>query len=80
MNGRDGTTVFLPLGSKIGGQINHEKPSAGQFLTREQGSYIYKKVESGKTINVETIQQEMEQEEQLNKLMICVEKPIHIEN
>ena len=54
--------------SKIGGQINHDRPSVGQFLTREQASYVYKKVESGETINVDTIQQEMEQEEQLNKI------------
>ena len=68
MNGKDGTTTFLPLASKIGGQINHDRPSVGQFLTREQASYIYKKVESGETINIDTIQQEMEQEEQLNKI------------
>ena len=36
-------------------------------MTREQASYIYKKVESGETINIDTIQQEMEQEELLNK-------------
>ena len=42
MNGRDGTTAFLPLDSKIGGQINHDKPSVGQFLIRDQASYIYK--------------------------------------
>ena len=68
MNGKDGTTAFLPLDSKIGGQINHDRPSVGQFLTREQASYIYKKVESGEIINIDTIQQEMEQEEQLNKI------------
>ena len=68
MNGRDGTTTYLPLDSKIGGQVNHDRPSVGQFLTREQASYIYKKVESGETINIDTIQQEMEQEEQLNKI------------
>ena len=45
MNGRDGTTAFLPLDSKIGGQINPNKPSVGKFLTREQTRYIYKKVE-----------------------------------
>ena len=39
----------------------------GQFLTREQAGYIYKKAESGETINVDTIQQEIEQE-QLNKI------------
>ena len=66
MNGRDGTTAFLPLNSKIGGQINHNRPSVGQFLTREQAIYVYKKVESGEMINVNTIQQEMEQEELLN--------------
>ena len=68
MNGRDGTTAFLPLDSKIDGQINHNKPSVGHFLTREQVSYIYKKVESGEMINTDTIHQEMKQEEQLNKI------------
>ena len=37
-------------------------------MTREQASYIYKKVESCETINVDTIQEEKEQEEQLNKI------------
>ena len=68
MNGRDGTTTFLPLDSKIGGQINHNRPSIGQFLTREQANYVYKKVKMGEMINVKTIQQEMEQEEQLSKI------------
>ena len=68
MNGRDGTTAFLPLDSKIGGQINHDRPSLGQFLTREQARYIYQKVKSGETINIDTIQQEMEQDEQLDKI------------
>ena len=68
MNGKDGTTALLPLDSKIGGQIKiHDRPIEGQFLTREQASYIYKKVESGETITIDTIQQKMEQEEQLNK-------------
>ena len=31
MNGRDGTTTFLPLDSEIGGQINHNRPSIEQF-------------------------------------------------
>ena len=69
MNGRDGTTTFLPLDSKIGGQVSHDRSNIGQFLTREQASYVYKKVEMGKVINVNTIQQEMEQGEQLIKLM-----------
>ena len=34
MNGRDGTTTFFPLDSKIGGQVGHDMPNVGQFLTR----------------------------------------------
>ena len=68
MNGRDGTTTFLPLDSKIGGQINYNRPIVGQFLTREQASYVYKKIGSVKIINVDTIEQETDQEEQLNKI------------
>ena len=47
MNGRNGTTTFLLLDSKIGGQIDHNRPSVGHFLTTEQASYVYKKVEMG---------------------------------
>ena len=65
MNGRDGTNLFLPLDSKICGQVGHVKPNVGQFLTRQQANYIYKKVETGEIINTDTIQQEIEQE-QLN--------------
>ena len=55
MYGRDGTATFLPLNTKIGGQVNDNRPSVGKFLTREQGRYIYKKTESGEIINIETI-------------------------
>ena len=41
MNGRDGTTIFLPLDSKIGGQVSCDRPNVGQFLTREQANYVY---------------------------------------
>ena len=68
MNGRNGSTAFLHLNSKIGGQVNNNRPSIGQFLTREQSRYIYKKTESGEIINMETIQQELEQERQLDKI------------
>ena len=40
MNGRSGPTTFLPLDSKKGGQINYNRPSVGQFLTREHASYV----------------------------------------
>ena len=68
MNGRDGTTAFLPLDSRTGGQNINHRPSVGQFLTREQTRYIYRKVETGEIINTDTIEQEMEQEEQLSKI------------
>ena len=68
MNGRNGPTAFLPLSSQIGGQVNNNRPSIGQFLTRQQASYIYKKTGSGEIINTETIQQELEQERQLDKI------------
>ena len=68
MIGRNGTTAFLPLDSKIGRQGRNDRPNVGQFLTREQTNYIYKKIETGEMINTDTIQQEMEQEEQLTKI------------
>ena len=55
MNHRDGTAAFLPLNTKIGGQVNDNRPSVGQFLTREQTRYIYMKIESGEIINIEAI-------------------------
>ena len=46
MNGREGTTTFLPLDFRIGGQ-NKESLTVGQYPTRDQTRYIYKKVETG---------------------------------
>ena len=68
MNGGNGTTAFLPLNTKIGGQVNNNRPSIGQFLTSKQARYIYKKTESGEIINTETIQQELEQETKLGRI------------
>ena len=68
MNGRDDTTTFLPLDFGIGGQSRDSCPTLGQYLTRDQAKYVYKKVETGETINMDTIQQEIEQEKQLNRM------------
>ena len=57
MNGRDGATAFLPLDSKICGQGRNSHPTVGQYLTREQAKHIYKKVEAGQTINVDTMKE-----------------------
>ena len=63
MNNRDDTTTFLPLDSRIGGQ-NRDNPKVGQYLTRDQTRFMYKKVETEEIINAHTIQQEIEQERQ----------------
>ena len=47
MNGRDDATTFLPLDFKTGGQNKDNHPTVGQYLTRDQARYIYKKVETG---------------------------------
>ena len=68
MNGRDGTTTFLPLDAKIGGPDRCTHPAVVQYLTREQTRYIYKKVETGEIVNINTMEQEMEQERQLDRM------------
>ena len=68
MNGRDDAATFLPLDFKTGGQNKDRHPTVGQYLTRDQTRYKYKKVESGESINADTVQQEIDQEKQLSKL------------
>ena len=68
MNGRDDATTFLPLDFRIGSQSRDSYPTVGQYLTRDQAKHVYNKVERGKTINVDTIQQEIEQDKQLNRM------------
>ena len=68
MNGRDGTTTFLSLDSRIGGQGRDSRPTVGQFITIEQVKYIYRKVETGEIKNTDSIEQEMEQEKQLSRI------------
>ena len=67
MNVRNDTATFLPLDFRIGGQSRESYPMVGQYLTRDQVRYIYKKVETGGTINTYTVQQEIEQEKQLSQ-------------
>ena len=68
MNGRDDTAAFLPLDFKIGGQNKDGCPTVGQYLTRDQARYIYKKAEAGESINADMVQQDIDQEKQLSKL------------
>ena len=57
MNGRNDTAIFLPLDFKIGCQSRDSHPTIGQYLTRDQVRYIYKKVETGGMINTDMVQQ-----------------------
>ena len=68
MNSRDDATTFLPLDFQVGGQSRDSYPTVGQYLTRDQAEYVYKKVETGETNNMDMIQQEIEQEKQLNRM------------
>ena len=68
MNGRDDTATFLPLDFKIGGKSRDSHTKVGQYLTRDQARYIYKKVETGGMINTDIVQQEIEQEKQLSRM------------
>ena len=61
-------TAFLPLSPKIGGQVNNNRPNVGQYLTREQANFVYRKTELGEVINTEALQQELEEERQLNRI------------
>ena len=40
----------------------------GQYLTKKQANYVYKKTELGEVINTETLQQELEHERQLYRI------------
>ena len=68
MNGRDDATTFLSLDFRIGGQSRDSCPTVGQYLTSDQARHVYKKVETGETINADIIQQEIEQEKQQNRM------------
>ena len=59
---------LLPLDVKTGGSSEDSHPTVGQYLTRDQTRHVYKKVETGESIDADMVQQEVEQEKQLNKL------------
>ena len=59
---------FLPLDFESGGTSENGYPTVGQYLTRDQTRHVYKKTETGESVNADTIQQEVEEEKQLNKI------------
>ena len=68
MNGSNDATAFLPLDFKVGGQSRKSHPTVGQYLTRDQVRYIYKKIETGGMINTDAVEHEIEQEKQLSRI------------
>ena len=62
MEGKDGATSFLPIGSKTGGEINYIKNREAMCLTEKQANHVYKKVEEGGIINVNTLKKELDQD------------------
>ena len=51
----------MPIGSKTGGEIKYIKNREAMCLTEQQANHVYKKVEEGGIVNVNTLQQELEQ-------------------
>ena len=62
VKGKDGTTSFLPIDDKTGGKDSYIQNKDTMYLTENQASYVYKKVEQGNIINTETMKCEIEQE------------------
>ena len=62
IKGKNSTTPFLPLNCKNGGSVRYVKDRKAICLTQEQTRYIYKKAESGSEIKVDTMQQDIDNE------------------
>ena len=61
IKGKDGTTSFLPIRSKTGGEIKYIKNREAICLTKKQANHIYKKVEEGKPVTMNTAPQGLDQ-------------------
>ena len=58
----------MPLNANIGGQIKSNRNKVTRYLMEDQAKHIYMKVESGNIINIATIKQEMDQDQELDRL------------
>ena len=59
VKGKNGTTSFLPVDSRKGGNVTYIRNAI--CLTEDQTRYIYKRVEQGSNLNTETMKQEIKQ-------------------
>ena len=64
IKGRNDPTAFLPLNTNIGGKIvqNSYVHKESKYQSEEQAKHVYKKVESGRMIDINTPKQETEKE------------------
>ena len=71
VEGKNDPITFLPLNLNIGGQItpcNKYEYKESIYLTEEQATHIYKKVECNNIINSSNLKQDIEQDQELSKL------------
>ena len=69
IKGKNNPTAFLPLNVNVGGQIRSDKHKykENKYLTEDQARHIYKKVEPGNIIDINTLKQEIDQDQELNR-------------
>ena len=60
----------MPLNANIGGHIrsNKYKYKENKYLTEDHARHVYKKVESGNVININTLKQEIDQDQEVSRL------------
>ena len=70
VEGKNNPTAFLPLSTNIGGQIRSDKHKykENKYPTEDQARDVYKKVEPGNITNINTLKQEIDQDQELNRL------------
>ena len=67
--GKNDPTTFLPLNANTGGQIRSSKHKykENKYITEVLARHVYRKVESGNIININTLKQEIDQDQELNR-------------
>ena len=54
-DGKNEPITFSPLSTNKGEQVNFSKSKDNHYLKEQQARHVYKKVESGSIINIDTI-------------------------
>ena len=63
MKGKNDSTPFLPLKSKISGKVTYVHNKDDICLTERQGDYVYETIKKGNMINTQTMTSEMTQDQ-----------------